>query len=200
MPFVYAGVGVLVVWFTIEGLRQGVVRRLVEVLGLIAVFLFASRLAGDLEPVLHDNWGMPARVAFFGSWAVVIVGGVVAVHLLAKLSQKIARLTIAGWLDRAGGAVLGAVFGALLASCALILVLAVPVEDDFKRELREDELAGPVLNLAPSIYDLARQAWDGQDFFGMIREHVEPAARGAAEQIRGAVDEVRTDRDDAPQH
>ena len=188
MPILYAVVAALVVWFAIEGARQGVVRRLVEVIGLVAVFLFASRLAGDLEPVLHDDWGMSARVAFFGSWVVVIVGGIVAVHFVAKLSQKIVRLTITGWLDRGGGALLGAVFGTVLASCALVLVLALPLEGDFKRELRDDPLAGPVLRLAPAVYDVARGGWDGPGFFEMIEEHTGRDPREAAEQLRGAVE------------
>ena len=68
----------VVTWFVIEGFRQGVVRRLVEVVGLVVVFLFASRLAADLEPIFHDQFACPRRVAFFTSWAVVIVGGLVA--------------------------------------------------------------------------------------------------------------------------
>ncbi|HKK71396.1 MAG TPA: CvpA family protein [Candidatus Krumholzibacteria bacterium] len=202
MTVVYVAMAVVVTWFVIEGVRQGVVRRLVEVLGLLVVFLFASRLAGDLEPIFHDQWGMPARVAFFGSWVVVIVGGLVAVRLLAQLSQKIVRLTITGWLDRAGGAVLGAVFGLVIASCALILLLALPVDEDLKQVLRDDEISAAVLHLAPAVYDAASSAWGGSEgFFEMIREHVEPVARDAAEQIRATVDDTvqRLEGDDGSQ-
>lgn len=190
MPIVYAVVGALVVWFTIEGARDGVIRRLVEILGLLLVFVFASRLAGDLEPVLHDSWGLPARGAFFGAWILVIVGGVVAVRLLAKLSQKIVRLTITGWLDRAGGALLGALFGGVIASCALVLALALPLGDDIKREVRDDAITGPILHLAPAVYDVARGAWDGRSFFDMIEEHTGVDVGDKAAQIRAAVEDA----------
>lgn len=197
VPILYAVTAALIVWFAIEGARQGVVRRLVEIVGLVVVFVFASRLAGDLEPILHDEWGMSARVAFFGAWLVVIVGGVVAVRLLSSLSQKIVRLTIAGWLDKGGGALLGAVFGAVLASCALIFVLALPLEDDVRREMRDDRWVGPVMGLAPAVYDVAREAWNGQSFFEMIEEHTGRDPRDAARELRGAVeDAVRGEKDD----
>jgi len=190
LPIVYAIAAALVVWFAIEGARDGVVRRLVEIVGLVLVFVFASRLAGDLEPVLHDNWGLPARGAFIGSWITVLVGGVILVRLLAKLSQKIVRLTITGWLDRAGGAFLGALFGAILASCALILVVTLPIEEDLRRDIRDDAIVGPVLHLAPAVYDVARGAWDGPGFFEMIEEHVSPKVRERADQIRAAVEDA----------
>lgn len=188
MPVVYAVAAALVAWFAIEGARDGVMRRLVEIVGLVLVFVFASRLAGDLEPILHDSWGLPARGAFFGSWLVVLVGGVIAVRLVAKFSQRIVRLTITGWLDRAGGALLGGLFGAILASCALVLVVSMPLDDDFRRTVREDALVGPVLNLAPAVYDVAREAWDGPGLFEMIEERVGPEVREKAERIKAAVE------------
>ena len=193
MIAIWIGAGIVVTWFLVEGVRHGVVRRIVEFVGLVLVFVFASRLAGDLEPVLHEKWGMAARAAFFVSWGVVLVGGILLVRLAATLSQKLVRLTITAWLDRIGGGVLGALFGGVIVSCLLIVVLALPVGEELKHEIREDEVSSRLLHLAPSFYDAVSGLWDGDSFFGMIREHVEPAARGAAESIRAVVEDL--DRD-----
>lgn len=197
MPAVWIGSGIVVTWFLIEGVRQGVVRRIVELFGLVLVFVFASRLAGDLQPILHEKWGMAERAAFFASWGVVLVSGIVLVRLVATLSQKLVRLTITAWLDRIGGAVLGALFGGVIVSCLLIALLALPVGDEFKTEIKQDEVASRLLYLAPSVYDALSGLWDGEGFFSMIREHVEPAARGAAQSIRAVVEDL--DRDQAAQ-
>jgi uncharacterized membrane protein required for colicin V production len=187
---IWVGSALVVLWFLIEGVRQGVVRRIVELVGLILVFVFASRLAGDVEPVLHDKWGMSARAAFFVSWAVVLVGGVFLVRLAATLSQKLVRLTITAWLDRIGGALMGALFGGVIVSCLLIGLLALPVEDELKQEIRSDQVTSRLLYLAPAFYDAVSGLWNGDGFFEMIREHVEPAARNAADSIRAVVEDL----------
>ena len=46
MTILWIGIAILLAWFAIEGFRHGVVRRLVELFGLVFIFLFASRLAG----------------------------------------------------------------------------------------------------------------------------------------------------------
>lgn len=197
MPALWIAVAVVLAWFAVEGFRHGVVRRLVELIGLVVIFLFASRLAGDIEPVLSDSWGLSPKVAFFSAWILVIVVGVVSVRLLAAGSQKLVRFSIAGWLDRVGGIVLGAIFGGVVASCLLIVLIALPVDDDLRDGVREDPALGVVLRFAPNVYDFVRQAWDGERFFEMVREHVEPAAEKAAESIRAVVEDL--DRDSADQ-
>ena len=181
----------VVVWSAVEGFRQGVVRRVVELVGLLVVFVFASRLAELLEPVLRDELGLEGKVGYFASWVAVIIGGVV----LVRLAQKMVRFSITGWLDRAGGAVLGAAFGAVIVSCLLVLLLALPVGDDFKRELRDDPLAGGMLHLAPSVYDAVDGLWQGEGFFEMIEEYVEPRVKGAAEKLEATVESLRTGND-----
>lgn len=197
--------GLVVAACAIDGFRHGVVRRFVELVGLVAVFVFASTLASALEPELVGRVGLGARASFFLSWIVVIVGGLLLVRLAAALAQKAVRLSITGWIDRTGGVVLGLAFGALICSCILVVILALPVDKGVKREIRDQPVASALLHLAPAVYDGLRGAWKGERFFELIEEHVEPAARGAAEQIRAVVDELQrsgsgSDEDDAGQN
>lgn len=178
----------------IEGFRHGVVRRVVELVGLVAILLFASRLSAALEPWISDNFDLSGRAVFFTSWAVVIVGGLIGVRLLAIVLQRAVRISLVGWLDRTGGAVLGAAFGLILVSCLFIVALALPLGDDVKDEIRHGPVASQLLHVAPSVYDVLSEMWDGQDFFELIDEHVEPAARKAVEKLEAVVDEVRSQR------
>lgn len=167
--------GILVVATTIEGVRQGVVRRAAELAGLVAVFLFASRLADLLAPLLDEHLSMDSSIAFYVSWAAVLIGGVIAVRLAASGLRKIVHLTLVGWLDRVGGGVLGFAFGLVLASC--LFVGARAASGDIREELEGNEPAQLLLHLAPSLYDLGHELFGGERFFDMIREHAEPATR-----------------------
>jgi membrane protein required for colicin V production len=111
MSALWIAAAVIVTAATVEGVRQGVVRRVVELVGLILVFFFASRLANLLAPELDGLFGMDSSAGFYASWAVVLIVGVVAVRLVASGLRKIVHLTLVGWLDRMGGGVLGMAFG-----------------------------------------------------------------------------------------
>lgn len=176
--------GVLMLWSGIEGYRHGVIRRVVEIVGLILVFLLASRLAAFLEPELAERLPISNKVAFFASWTIVLIGGIWATRLLARGLSKLFSFSVIGWLDKGGGFVLGVAFGAILASTILILVLALPVGDDYRREIRENRWSNALLWVAPSVYDGLCTVLPGDSFRELVRDHIEPTAREAAEEIK----------------
>jgi len=182
MDILWIAAGVIVAATTIEGVRQGVVRRAVELVGLIAVFVFASRLADLLGPRLVSWFGMGSSASFYVSWAVVLVGGIVAVRLAAAGLRKLVHLTLVGWLDRLGGGVLGLAFGLLLASCLFILVWTIPVSESLREDMEASEPAEALLNFAPALYDAGSELLGGQRFFDMLEEHVRPAAERLKEK------------------
>jgi membrane protein required for colicin V production len=182
--------GILVAVTTIEGVRQGVVRRAVELVGLVAIFLFASRLADLLAPRLVDWLGLGSAAAFYGSWAVVLIGGVILVRLVAAGLRKVVHLTLVGWLDRLGGGVLGLTFGLILASCLFLLVYSIPVSEDLRDEMAESEPAELLLHFAPSLYDAGSELVGGERFFDMLDRHVRPAAQRLREEAGQRLSDV----------
>jgi membrane protein required for colicin V production len=182
--------GVIVVATTVEGVRQGVVRRAVELIGLVAIFVFASRLADLLAPRLESWVGMDGSAAFYTSWVVVLIGGIVVIRLVATGLRKIVHLTIAGWLDRIGGGVLGLVFGLVLASCLFLLVTFLPGTEDLRDDMRASEPAEMLLHLGPSLYDAASEIVGGERFFDMLEEHIQPAAERIREQAADRISDV----------
>lgn len=179
---------VLVVATTCDGIRHGVVRRAVELVGLVLVFVFASRLADLLTPHLDGLFGLSPRAAFYTAWAVVLIGGIVLVRLVASGLRRVVHLTVAGWLDRLGGGILGLATGLFLASCIFVLAHALPVGEELRTELEESPRAALVLNFAPSVYDAGRELVGGDRFFEMVREHVEPAASRLRDEAAGLGD------------
>lgn len=190
MNILWIAAGVIVVLTTFEGVRQGVVRRAVELVGLVAIFVFASRLADLLAPRLESWTGMGGSAAFYSSWAVVLIGGIVVVRLVATGLRKVVHLTIAGWLDRVGGGVLGLTFGLVLASCLFLLITFLPGTEDLAEDIHASEPAEMLLHFAPSLYDAAAEISGGERFFDMLQEHIEPAAERLREQAAEAGDRI----------
>jgi membrane protein required for colicin V production len=189
MQIVLVLCGLILAFTLVDGFRHGIVRRVVELAGLIAIFLFASRLADALEPSLSEGLGASPTAAFFGSWAIVLVGGVVLLRVVAATISSLLRLSVIGWLDRLGGAVLGLVFGLVCTSLLLIGLLALPVSGSLKQEVRDHPVTRPLLHFAPSLYDAISPLWGGRDFFEMIEERLEPVARKAEEGLRAFLGE-----------
>jgi uncharacterized membrane protein required for colicin V production len=196
VPLIYIASAVIVLWFGIEGLRHGVVRRVVEIVGLIAIFLFASTLAGALRPHLARAIDLSPRAAFFTAWVLVLIAGIVVTRLLARGVAKLFSFSIIGWLDRGGGFLLGTLFGCVLVSCLMILLLAIPLSNDLKAELREDPPSSFLLHLAPAVYDTASEIWHGDSFGQLVEEVLEPNAREALDHLRAFLLEITADKDE----
>lgn len=193
LAVIYLAAAIIVLWFGIEGLRHGVVRRVVEIVGLLAIFLFASTLAGSLRPHLVDAVDLSPRAAFFLAWVVVLVGGILLTRLLARGIAKLFSFSIIGWLDKGGGFLLGTLFGCILVSCLMILLLALPLPDDLKAEMRDDPPSSFLLHLAPSVYDSASEIWNGERFAVLVDEVLEPNARQALDHLRAFLLEITAD-------
>ena len=174
----------IIAFFAIEGLRHGVIRRLLELVGLIAVFLLASRAGDWLAPRLADVAPISSKVAFFVAWTLVIVLGIIAVRLLARGIAKLFSFSIIGWLDKGGGFALGAAFGGIIASCLLILLLALPVGEDFRMEVREHPGAATLLWVAPAVYDGLMTVLPGDNFAELVDDYLEPQARAAMQEVK----------------
>jgi uncharacterized membrane protein required for colicin V production len=182
--FILIVAAAIIAFFAIEGLRQGIIRRMVELVGLIAVFLFASRLGGWLAPKLSQEISISPKLAFFCAWTLVIVLGILAVRLIARGIAKLFSFSIVAWIDKAGGFAFGAAFGGIVASCLLILLLALPVGDDFRQDVREHPGAATLLWVAPAVYDGLCTVLPGDSFAELVDDYLEPQARAAVQEVK----------------
>ena len=111
---------VVVAALGIAGLRQGLIRTVFGIAGLIGGIVLAGRYYDELAALLFPSsaiWGNIAAYAIIAI-ATLVVAGVIG-WLLAKLVNFVAL----GWLDRLVGVILGVVIGGLL--CAAILAIIV---------------------------------------------------------------------------
>ena len=177
----------------VDGFRHGVIQRTVETVGFILIFIFASRLADWVEPVLTKQLSATPKIAFFGSWAIVLVGGVIFVRIAAGAFATLMKSSVVGTLDKVGGTIMGLLFGCLLVSVLLVGILAATDSPRLRTQIEDHPFTGRLLHVAPDVYDAAAKTWHGQNFFKMIRERLEPIGKETIDTLKAEVSRHQKD-------
>lgn len=127
---------VLFLVFTVRGLIRGMISEIFAMIGLVAGFW----AAGWVSQWILGHWrgAQPAAAFFFLRWLVVLAAAFTVAAICqwwgARVKDTVGS-TPAGWLDRAGGLVLGATIGGIVAAFAVLALLS---------------LSGPAARLAES--------------------------------------------------
>jgi len=186
------------------GWRAGLIRRVLELAGVAVSIMAASHWGAPTGVWLEAATGLPATVAVPAGWIVVVVLGIVIARLVAWGVAKLVRLTILGWLDKAGGAVFGTLAGGLIASLLLILAANLPPNEDLRSMIRDEPLPRLVHGAAPAMWnlvagkdsqpsDLWREAREaaGETVKELGREVGEATAEARDAAVKSAVESVR---------
>jgi membrane protein required for colicin V production len=102
------------------GLRQGIIKTVFGIAGLIGGIVLAGRYYDGLAALLSPDGATWTNIAAYAIilFATLIVAGVVG-HLVAKVIHFAAL----GWLDRLVGCILGVFIGGLICAAFLAIVL-----------------------------------------------------------------------------
>jgi membrane protein required for colicin V production len=104
------------------GLRQGIVRTVFGIAGLIGGIVLAGRYYGALARVLSPGDAIWASVA---AYAIILIATLVVAGLVGHFIAKLVSLAALGWLDRLIGFLLGVFVGLLLSAAALAIVARI---------------------------------------------------------------------------
>ena len=153
---------VIVAASTFAGLRNGLIKTVLSLAGLIVGVMLAGRYYVSLAEKLTfiPNEGIAEVVAF-----IIILGIVMVVAaLIALLLTSIVKAVMLGWVNHLGGAVLGFILGAL--SCAALLTLWLKFGSASADAVKGSSLAGLVLDRFPAVLGLLPTEFDGiRSFF-----------------------------------
>jgi uncharacterized membrane protein required for colicin V production len=184
---------IIVALFALVGLREGVIRRLVEIVGALLTIVLTARFAARLTPAVTEATGWDEGPTLITAWVALIIVGLLLSRLLAIALSKAFRLTVMAWVDRLGGLVCGALFGLLVASVFVNVVAAV-AGNDLSASLRGKPAGRFMLEAAPSIAHQARLL-AGENFaelYERVRrdadKHLEEAGEEAKERAEEAAE------------
>jgi len=146
----------VIVFFGILGFKDGVVKRVLEIAGVFVTLVLTARFATVAEPWVAARTGVGEEAALLLTWAALFFAGLLLSRFLATMISKMVRLTLLGWLDRWGGALVGVALGTLVASVLLVAASSVPGGVKIQAAYDESPLGRFIFYAAPNIYEQAR--------------------------------------------
>jgi membrane protein required for colicin V production len=104
---------------TFIGLRMGLIKAVLSLVGLIIGVVLAGHFYRPVSNIFGfiDN----ENVAYILAFILILVLVLLAAFLLARLLKSIISITMLGWVDNVGGAVLGFLSGFILLSAILAI-------------------------------------------------------------------------------
>ncbi len=145
-------IGLILVFFLLDGLRRGFVRQVFEIIGLIAAFVAAYHLGNLLADRVQGSTRISHPVVIFFFAAIVFVGVALIFHFIGAALQKIVSVTVLNPVDRLGGAALGVVKGVLVVSLVCVIIFAVPTAGGLQRRLEHNRAAAAMRPVLPRVY------------------------------------------------
>jgi membrane protein required for colicin V production len=145
----------ILVFFFISGMRRGLIRQVLDILGIIIAFIGAFYLARYLAEYLEQSIELTYNISLVVAAFVIFIGILILFHALGLFFKKIAEITLFGSADKVGGGLFGALKGVLLVSLLLVIALNIPLPEKVQKELRTRPLATGIYPVLPSLFDFA---------------------------------------------
>ncbi len=191
---------VLLLVFTLAGIKAGLIRRILEFVGMVASLLLASRFGFVTADWLQESTNLDDRYAGPLGWLLIFAALLAVTKVLAWALAKALRVSILGWIDRVGGSLLGLVMGVLVCSVLLMLVCRVSDDGDLAEQVRGNPVTRFVHGAAPALYGLVVEGEheDLERLWQRAREGLDdlPDPGDAASSVRDAVEDKLEDARD----
>ena len=169
---------VVIAFFGVLGFKDGVVKRVLEIAGVLVTLVLTARFATVVQPWVVDRTGIGESAGLLLTWAALFFAGLLLSRLLANLISRMVRLTVLGWVDRWGGAVVGMALGTLVASVLLVAASSVPGGVKIQTAYDQSALGRFIFYAAPSVYEQVRKL-AGADLDGVWDRSLDDAREQA---------------------
>ncbi len=150
--------GVFLLWGLVRGFRKGFVIELASLAALLLGLYGALRFSYYMSGLLVRHFTLEGRTLHIVSFFLTFLVIVAAVHLLARLLDKLIKAVALGFFNRLLGLLLGLVKVAFVISILLVPLNALNRTAHFIPEetLRTSVLYGPVSRFAPTLFKAFR--------------------------------------------
>ena len=138
---------VVVALLGIAGLRQGMIRTVFGIAGLIGGIFLAGRYYGELASLLFPPGAIWTNIA---AYAIIAIATLIVAGAIGWLLAKLVSFVAFGWLDRLVGCILGVVIGGLL--CAAILAIVVKYYPGMDATVDQSVIARFLVGGFPLLY------------------------------------------------
>lgn len=173
----------ILVFFFISGMKRGLIRQVLDIVGIIIAFIGAFYLAHFVAGYLAESIELTYNVSLVIAAVAVFIGILLIFHALGLIFKKVAEITLLGSMDRVGGGLFGAFKGVLLVSLLLVIAFNIPLPRDVHREMRGRPLVTGIHPVLPSLFDLVLSLSPSDlDFDSMLNAGRRKDLRDAAKE------------------
>lgn len=156
--------GILLIWFTYKGFRNGFIIELASLAALILGIFVAMHFSFYAEDYLQKNFEIAEKYLYIISFAITFIIVAVLVYLVGKIIHKLVTIIALGFLNRVAGGIFGLLKSALILSVVLYFLNGFDTDSSIiKPEIKENSyLYEPIESIVPLI--IPRLNLDQLDF------------------------------------
>jgi len=152
---------VVAVLLGLAGLRQGIIRTVFGIAGLIGGIFLAGRYYDELALRLFPSGAIWGNIA---AYAIILLATLIVAGVAGSLIAKLVHFAALGWLDRLVGFILGIVIGGLL--CAAVLAIVGKYYPGAEAVISQSVIAKFLMEQFPLLLALLPAEFDFiRDFF-----------------------------------
>lgn len=159
--------------FGVLGLKKGLVTELFKLVGILLAILMAVNFLDAGIAFLSQHLSAEQNTLTVLSFILIFLVTMVGVRIVAIIVKGIMRFAMMSWVDRTGGALFGALKGAVILSGVLWVVMFLPV-DKYTSDIELNSKSYPYLKgFAPKVYNAAFQVIPGSEtFLDKVKEYL----------------------------
>jgi membrane protein required for colicin V production len=187
-------IGIIILYFLFSGVRRGLIRQVLAVVGIIAAFISSFYLAHHFAAFLESKINVSYNICLLLSAVILFAGTIILFNFVALGLKKLVNMTILGPFDRIMGGLFGAIKGVLLTSLILVVISSLPVSESFKKDLEEDRLVSFVKPVLPVLFDMIISIGHEElDFDKIVRskKHLMEKNKNRIEEIKNSYDKKK---------
>ena len=145
---------VILVWAAYRGYSKGVILQAATLLALILGIFGAIKFSDFTSSFLVDNTNMSGEYMPIISFALTFILIVVAVHLFARLLEKLVHAIALGFINRLAGAIFSMTKFAFIISIVLVVLNTIHAKYSFlpAEKINKSLMYKPLSGFAPRVF------------------------------------------------
>ena len=151
MDWISIAILIILGFYTIGGLRAGLIRQVIGLFGIIVALVLAFRHFEAAGAAIAGYFTIDPTLASVVGFAAILVGVLLIASAISHLWSRLARLAPISLLDSVGGAAFGLLKGLIIVSIVLILLSALPFAG-VRAALDGSTVSRELLSIAPNFY------------------------------------------------
>jgi membrane protein required for colicin V production len=150
---------IVLIIFTYLGYKRGFTVEFLRIIGTLVSLLLGVRFMSNISIVIIGATNIPPTIATIIAFSTIFIGTILIFKLVSDKTQQAIKFSIAlGSADKAVGAVLGLLKGAVVVSLFAILLSVFNFSDSVRGNLAQSMLYNPMRRIAPLVYNTLKNA------------------------------------------